>query len=148
MLRRGKVNRKNKEMQDQKPRETKETLSENNKKQAQFWLEYGRQLSDSIRYTEALAAIERAVSLHEMNAEALYAKGTCLAMLARYDEALEAFERTLILDENYVPAWDGKAWALGILGRQAEALVAVNRALELDPEHFDAQKRKQRLEKM
>lgn len=114
MLKRGKVNRKNKAMEDQKPRETKETLSENNKKQAQFWLEYGRQLSDSIRYTEALAAIERAVSLDEMHAEALYAKGTCLAMLARYDEALEAFERTLILDENYVPAWDGKAWALGI----------------------------------
>ncbi len=135
-------------MEDQRPRETKETLSENNKKQAQFWLEYGRQLSDSIRYTESLAAIERAVSLDEMNVEALYAKGTCLAMLARYDEALEAFEHTLILDENYVPAWDGKAWALGISGRKAEALVAVNRALELDPEHFDAQKRKQRLEKM
>jgi len=83
-----------------------------------------------------------------LNVEALYAKGTCLAMLARYDEALETFEHTLLLDENYVPAWDGKAWALGILGRQEEALSAVNRALELDSEHFDAQKRKQRLEKM
>jgi tetratricopeptide (TPR) repeat protein len=134
-------------MEDQKPQERKETISEQNKKQAQFWLEYGQQLSDSIRYTEALAAIERAISLDEMNVEALYAKGTCLAMLARYDEALETFEHTLLLDENYVPAWDGKAWALGILGRQAEALAAVNRALELDPEHFDAQKRKQRLEK-
>jgi tetratricopeptide (TPR) repeat protein len=135
-------------MEDQKPQKTKETLSEKNKEQAQFWLEYGRLLSDSIRYTEALAAIERAVSLAGMNVEAWYAKGTCLAILARYDEALEAFEHTLLLDENYVPAWDGKAWALGILGRQAEALVAVNRALELAPEHFDAQKRKQRLEKM
>ncbi len=135
-------------MEDQKPQERKETISEKSKKQAQFWLEYGQQLSDSIRYTEALAAIERAVSLDEMNVEALYAKGTCLAMLARYDEALETFEHTLLLDEKYVPAWDGKAWALGILGRQAEALAAVNRALELDPEHFDAQKRKARLEKM
>jgi tetratricopeptide (TPR) repeat protein len=135
-------------MEDQKPEETKETRSENRKKEAQFWLEYGQQLSDSIRYTEALAAIERAVSLDEMNVEALYAKGTCLAMLARYDEALEAFEQTLLLDENYVPAWDGKAWALGILGKQAEALAAVNRALELDPEYFHAQKRKQRLENL
>jgi tetratricopeptide (TPR) repeat protein len=135
-------------MEDQKPQERKETISETSKKQAQFWLEYGQQLSDSIRYTEALAATERAVSLDEMNVEALYAKGTCLAMLARYDEALETFEHTLLLDEKYVPAWDGKAWALGILGRQAEALAAVNRALELDPEHFDAQKRKQLLEKM
>jgi tetratricopeptide (TPR) repeat protein len=135
-------------MEDQKPQKTKETLPENRKIQSQFWLEYGQQLSDSIRYTEALAAIERAVSLDEMNVEASYAKGTCLAMLARYDEALEAFEHTLFLDEDYVPAWDGKAWALGILGRPEEALAAVNRGLELDPEHFDAKKRKQRLEKM
>ena len=136
-------------MEDQKPQEeAQETISENRKKQAQFWLKYGQQLSDSIRYTEALSAIERAVSLDKMNMEALYAKGTCLAMLARYEEALEAFEQTLLLDENYVPAWDGKAWALGILGRKAEALVAVNRALELDPGYFDAQKRRQRLEKM
>ena len=135
-------------MEDQKPEEKDGTFSENKKKQAQFWLEYGQQLSDSIRYTEALAATERAVSLDNMNVEALYAKGTCLAMLARYDEALEAFEQSLLLDEQYVPAWDGKAWALGILGRKAEALAAVNRALELEPEHFDAQKRKQRLEKM
>jgi molybdenum cofactor cytidylyltransferase len=133
---------------DQRPLGTKETHTENRKMQAQFWLEYGQQLSSSIRYTEALAAIERAVSLDKMNAEAWYAKGTCLAMLARYDEALEAFEHSLMLDEHYVPAWDGKAWALGILGRQAEALAAVNRALELDPEYFEAQKRKQRLEKM
>ncbi len=117
-------------MKDQKPQESKETKSEISKQQAQFWLQYGQRLSRSIRYTEALAAIERAVSLDETNVEALYAKGTCLAMLARYDEALEAFEHTLLLDENYVPAWDGKAWALGILGRQAEALAAVNRALE------------------
>jgi len=135
-------------MEDQKPQERIETISEKNKQQAQFWLEYGQQLSDSIRYIEALAAIERAISLDEMNVEALYAKGTCLAMLARYDEALETFEHTLLLDEKYVPALDGKAWALGILGRQKEALAAVNRALELDPEYFDAQKRKRRLVEM
>src|SRR5213080_3446479 len=125
-------------MEDQKPLETKETISEKRKIQAQIWLEYGQQLSDSIRYAEALAAIERAVSLDEMNVEALYAKGTCLSMMARYNEALVTFEHTLLLDEKFVPAWDGKAWALGILGRQAEALAAVNRALELDPEYFDA----------
>jgi tetratricopeptide (TPR) repeat protein len=135
-------------MEDQESEVTNETLAENSKKQAQFWLKYGQELSDSIRYTEALSAIERAISLDNMNVKALYAKGTCLAMLARYEEALETFEQTLLRDEKYVPAWDGKAWALGILGRKAEALTAVNRALELDPEYFDAQKRKQRLEKM
>ena len=135
-------------MKDHNPQEKQVLTSQESKKQAQFWLEYGQQLSDSIRYTEALAAIERSVSLDEMNVEAVYAKGTCLAMLARYDEALETFEHTLLLDEKYVPALDGKAWALGILGRQKEALAAVNRALELDPEYFDAQKRKRRLVEM
>ena len=55
-------------MEDQKPQEIKKTLSENRKQQAQFWLEYGQQLSETIRYTEALAAIERAISLDEMQA--------------------------------------------------------------------------------
>lgn len=105
-------------MEDQKPKCKKEMPSEQSKKQAQFWLEYGQQLSAAIRYTEALAAIERAISLDEMNAEAWYARGTCLAMLARYDEALEAFEHALLLNQKYVPAWDGKAWALGILRKE------------------------------
>ncbi len=126
----------------------KAIVSEENKQQAKFWLEYGQQLSAAIRYTEALAAFERAVLLDGTNAAAWYAKGTCLAMLARYDEALAAFEQALQLDEKYVPAWDGKAWALGILGRKEEALAAVNRALELNPGYFDAQKRKKRLETM
>lgn len=77
-------------MEDQKPQESKQ--------QAQFWLEYGRQLSDSIRYAEALSAIERAISLDETRVEAWYAKGTCLAMLARYDEALEAKEVSAVMD--------------------------------------------------
>jgi tetratricopeptide (TPR) repeat protein len=116
------------------------------KKQAQFWLEYSQQLSNTIRYTEALAAVERSLALDDTSVAACYAKGTYLAMLARYDEALAAFEHTLKMDEQFAPAWDGMAWALGILGRRDEALAAVNRALELDPEYFDALKRKKRLE--
>lgn len=116
--------------------------------QAQFWLDYCHQLSAAIRYSEALAAVERAIELDEHSKAAWYAKGTILAMLARYDEALAAFDSALELDSQFAPAWDGKAWALGILGRKAEALAAVNRALELDPEYFDALKRKRRLEAM
>jgi tetratricopeptide (TPR) repeat protein len=119
---------------------------EQQKQQAAFWLDYSHQLAASIRYSEALAAVERALELDENNAEAWYLKGTCWGMLARYEEALAAFERALAVNAAYAPAWDGKAWVLGILGRKAEALAAVNRALELEPEHFEAQKRKQRLE--
>jgi len=108
------------------------------KKQAKFWLEYSQQLSATIRYTEALTAVERSLALDDMNMAAWYARGTYLAMLARYDEALAAFEQTIAMDDTYAPAWDGMAWALGILGRRDEALAAVNRALELDPEYFDA----------
>ncbi len=121
-------------------------VSEEDKRQAKFWLEYSQQLSAAIRYTEALAAVERALALDEMSKEACYAKGTYLGMLGRYAEALAAFERALELDEHYAAAWDGKAWVLGILGRKEEALAAVNRALELEPEYFDAVKRKRRLE--
>ena len=120
--------------------------TEEQKKQAQFWLEYSQQLSNTIRYTEALAAVERSLALDDASVAARYARGTYLAMLARYDEALAAFEQALALDERFAPAWDGMAWALGILGRRDEALAAVNRALELDPDYFDAKKRKERLE--
>ena len=120
--------------------------TEEQNKQAQFWLEYSQQLSGTIRYTEALAAVERSLALDDTSVAAWYAKGTYLAMLAHYDEALAVFEHTLAMDDAFAPAWDGKAWALGILGRRDEALAAVNRALELDPEYFDAIKRKKRLE--
>src|SRR5437763_5729372 len=138
--------RTNRFLQHGSKRKRKSMISEEQKKQAQFWLEYSQQLSGAIRYTEALAAVERALALDDSSVAAWYAKGTYLAMAARYDEALTAFEHALSLDEMYVPAWDGKAWALGILGRKDEALAAVNRALELNPEYFDALKRKKRLE--
>ncbi len=118
------------------------------KQQASFWLDYSQKLSDTIRYSEALAAIERALALDETNAEAHYVRGTCLAMLARYDEALRDFEAALYLDNTSVPAWDGKAWVLGIMGKKEEALAAINRALELDPDYFEALKRKKRIEAM
>src|SRR5260221_13244358 len=41
----------------------KAIVSEENKQQAKFWLEYGQQLSAAIRYTEALGAFELAVFL-------------------------------------------------------------------------------------
>jgi tetratricopeptide (TPR) repeat protein len=116
------------------------------KKQAAFWLDYSQQLSTAIRYTEALAAAERALALDSANPEAWYTQGTCRAMLAQYESALHDFEHALELDPRYVAAWDGKAWVLGILGRKTEALLAINRALELDPEYFEAVKRKRRLE--
>jgi tetratricopeptide (TPR) repeat protein len=135
-------------------RETQKSMSKEQKEhdrrqqQARFWLDYSQKLSDTIRYSEALAAIERAIALDETNAEAQYVRGTCLAMLARYDEALLDFEAALRLNDTYVPAWDGKAWVLGIMGKKEEALAAINRALELDPDYFEALKRKKRIEAM
>lgn len=121
---------------------------ETRRQQAAFWLDYSRRLSTTIRYSEALAAIERSLALDDSNAEAFFEKGTNLAMLARYDEALQAFEHTLQLDPHSAPAWDGKAWVLGIQGKKQQALEAVNRALELDPEYYAAQQRRKRLAAM
>lgn len=123
-------------------------MQEKRKQQATFWLEYSQQLSNAIRYTEALAAIERALTLDDANAEAWYVRGTCQAMLARYSEALADFEHALNLDKRYVPAWDGKAWVLGILGKKTAALAAINIALEIDPGYLEAIRRKKRLEIM
>lgn len=119
--------------------------TEKQKKQAIFWLEYSQQLSNSIRYVEALRAAQRAIALDEQNADAWYAQGTCQAMLAHYEEALSDFEQALRLDANNVQAWDGKAWVLGILGQHDEALAAVEQALQINPDYREAQQRKKRI---
>jgi tetratricopeptide (TPR) repeat protein len=116
------------------------------KKQAEFWLEYSQQLSNSIRYVEALKAAQRSLAIDDTNPEAWYAQGTCQAMLAHYIEALADFEQALAHDANYVAAWDGKAWVEGILGHKEAALQAVNKALEIEPDYREAQHRKKRLE--
>jgi hypothetical protein len=38
-------------------------VSDENKNQARFWLEYSQQLSGTIRYAEALAAVNQALEL-------------------------------------------------------------------------------------
>lgn len=121
-------------------------ISEAQKKQALFWLDYSQQLSNSIRYAEALTAAQRSVKLDASNAEAWYARGTCQAMLAHYEEALADFEQALQLDPQNVAAWDGKAWVEGILGHKEAALAAVNKALEIEPDYREARQRKKRLE--
>lgn len=123
-------------------------LDETRRQQARIWLEYSQQLSNTIRYTEALAACERSLALDDTNAETWYVRGTCRATLGQYEPALQDFEHALTLATTYVPAWDGKAWVLGILGHKTEALVAIERALALDPDYFEAIKRKKRLEAM
>jgi hypothetical protein len=45
------------------------------KQQAEFWLNYSQQLSTAIRYVEALAAAERAVTLDDTSAEAWNVSG-------------------------------------------------------------------------
>ncbi|GCE17056.1 tetratricopeptide repeat protein [Dictyobacter kobayashii] len=123
-----------------------EETSDAQRKQALFWLDYSQQLSNSIRYAEALTAAQRSVRLDPANAEAWYARGTCQAMLAHYEEALADFDQALQLNADYVAAWDGKAWVEGILGHKEAALVAVNKALEIEPDYREAKHRKKRLE--
>ncbi len=125
-----------------------QAVNDPRQQQARVWLEYSQQLSTAIRYSEALAAIERAIALDKTSAESWYVRGTCQAMLGQYEAALHDFEHALTLDAASVPAWDGKAWVLGILGRKAEALAAIDQALSLDPNYFEAIKRQERLQAM
>lgn len=107
----------------QRPEEQPEQRNEREqqKQQATFWLDYSHQLAASIRYSEALTAVERSLALDAGNAEAWYLKGTCLGMLAQYEQALAAFEQALSVNAAYAPAWDGKAWVLGVLGSQSRS---------------------------
>ena len=52
---------------NEKRRKSSKMVTEEQKKQAQFWLGYSQRLSGTIRYTEALAAVERSLAMDDNN---------------------------------------------------------------------------------
>src|SRR6266571_4683676 len=78
------------------------------------WLDEGNLLSfyAPLRYEEALAAYEQAISLDATDAQAYIGKGDILYDLKRYEEALLTYEQALRLDPTSAEAADSKAISL------------------------------------
>jgi TolB-like protein len=81
----------------------------------------------------ARSAIDRALEIDPMLAEAYVAEGFLLADDYRYEEALLSLEKAVEINPNLAEAWQWRSRILGRFGRIREARENMLMALELDP---------------
>ncbi len=84
------------------------------------------------RFPEALAALDRALSLSPRDPELLCNRGAVLLDLERPGEALPSLNTALVLAPRHVLALNNRALALKLLGWTEEALSACELALSVD----------------
>ncbi|MGE0355634.1 MAG: tetratricopeptide repeat protein [Burkholderiales bacterium] len=85
------------------------------------------------RHAEALAPIEKAISLAAGDAQYAFVRALCLAGAGRVEEALAAYRRALELRPAFFEAWANLGSLLETNGRFAEAEEAYLRADRLKP---------------
>ena len=73
------------------------------------------------RYDEAVASIDRALTLDPENADWWDSRGEILLAAGRYQEAIAAYDQALARSPELASSRQGKAQALRALGRSAEA---------------------------
>ena len=66
-------------------------------------------LYDLGKYKEALAVLDKAVTLQNGFDEGYYYKGRCFEKLNKIPEAIEMYERALMYDKDYVEAKEALA---------------------------------------
>lgn len=86
------------------------------------------------RHGEALAPIDKALSLEGANPQYHFVRGLCLAGAGRTGEAVAAYRRALSLRPAYFEAWANLGSLLESAQRHAEAEEAYTRALALRPD--------------
>jgi tetratricopeptide (TPR) repeat protein len=97
---------------------------------AQEWYEQGFALAGEERYSEALLAYEKALSLNRSLLNAWYYEGDALFRLGRYGEALLAFGNATAIDPDFVDAYFYESTVYGRLGRVGDEEDALRRGLE------------------
>lgn len=90
------------------------------------------------RLQEALASVDRALSMAPDYADALNNRADILVELNRPEEALASLDRALQLRPQFALALNNRGNALGMLGRTEEALRCYEQALQLQPDFVRA----------
>jgi tetratricopeptide (TPR) repeat protein len=98
-----------------------EEVSKQATREADIWIQKGKDLAKSGKHVAALRAFQEAIELVPKNVVAWRGKGTALGCIGRNDEALEAYDRALEINTNDIDTWHNKAVILDRLGRKAEA---------------------------
>ena len=105
---------------------------------AEDYLRKGEVLAEERRYSEALAAFEKAVELNPNLEEAWYNKGNILVRMSRNTDALNAYEKLVKMHPEKSEVWYNRGNVLVKLKRYSEALESYDRALEIQPNDDEA----------
>jgi tetratricopeptide (TPR) repeat protein/S1-C subfamily serine protease len=102
------------------------------------WIEYGNQLYRLRKYTDAVTAFNRAITLHPNLPDAHYGKGLALWNQKNSITALASFDQAITLtpprNKNNYYLWKYRSFILRELQRYPEALVSISQAISLEPQ--------------
>ena len=100
--------------------------------------DYGLGLFEQGRPDEAIAILNRAVSLNPQSVLPHYNRGVVYLSLKRLQEAVADFSEAVRLDPTFALGYMNRGSALSYLGRLDEALADADTAVRLDPSYADA----------
>jgi predicted O-linked N-acetylglucosamine transferase (SPINDLY family) len=98
----------------------------------------GMALARSGAREEALASLDRAITLAPDLADALGNRADLLFELGRRAEAIESYDRALSIAPQSLENWCNRGAALFDLGRHEDALASYDRVVAIDPQFAEA----------
>ena len=84
-------------------------------------------------FREARVAIDRALQIDSLSAEAHAASGLVLALNNQWEPALAEYQRAIELDPSYAVVYRLSLSTLAMLGRESDAMAARRNLMERDP---------------
>jgi tetratricopeptide (TPR) repeat protein len=111
-----------------------------------FWSK-GQALDQQKQDLDALQLYEKATKLKSDFTEGWLSYGVALQGFGRSEEAIRALNKAIALKRDIADAWSTKGEALWNLGRYNEAIEALDKALEIQPNHAQALKLRQKVQK-
>jgi tetratricopeptide (TPR) repeat protein len=103
------------------------------KLKCRWWLFSAKKKFERKHYAEALALIQKVLTVQFGPAQTLVRAGSCLRGLKRYNEAINCYERALQIVPNYGEAHAFLSLSLSDLGHYQQALESMNRAFRIKP---------------
>jgi tetratricopeptide (TPR) repeat protein len=112
-----------------------QNVTESNPDMVQAWQALALSLRMSKRYTEAVAAYEKALSFMP-DPKLLFNLGLSQSRAGMKEEAVTSYREAIVMDPNFKEAHYNLARTLMSLGRYEEALVAMDEHLKVEPDSY------------
>lgn len=109
-----------------------ESTNINNEQDYQNYYDLGRQLAQTQKWQEAIAAYQKALELKEDVAEIYHHYGDALINLQRWQKAVQAYEKAISLNDNFAWSYHNLGVALFNLGNKQEAKIAYEKAIAIN----------------